>query len=78
MKKGQKLYFEDLRGRITTYTVTNITDTEVEVTSDEFPHLKETFTIEQAVILAMRCSTIESAHECAEERRSRIKARAIA
>lgn len=73
MKKNQKLYYIDISGKLYTYTVTNITDTHIEITSDEFPDKKENFTIEQAAILFMKGSTIEAAQEYAEKRRAKMK-----
>ena len=73
MKRNQKLYYIDISGKLYTYTVTNITDTHVEIASDEFPDQKTTFTIEQAARVFMKCSTIEAAQEYAEKRRAKMK-----
>ena len=73
MKRNQKLYYIDISGKLYTYTVTNITDTHIEVTSDAFPNKKTNFTIEQAAILFMKGHTIEAAQEFAEKRRAKMK-----
>ena len=73
MKRNQKLYYIDISGKLYTYTVTNITDTHVEIASDEFPDQKTKYTIEQAARVFMKCSTIEAAQEYAEKRRAKMK-----
>lgn len=75
MKVKQKLYYVDISGKLYSYTVTKITDTYIEVASDEHPEIKTEFTIEQAAMLFMQGSTIEAAQEEAEKRRAKMKSK---
>lgn len=70
MKEYQKLYYIDVSGRLYTYTVTRITDSEIEIASDEYPEFKMSLTIGQAVMLFMKGSTLEDAKADAERRKA--------
>lgn len=69
MKTNQKLYDIDISGKLYTYTVTKITNEGIELVPDENPRITHRFTIEQAVMLFMKGSTLEDAKADAERRK---------
>lgn len=69
MRKGQKLYYEDISGNMYTYIITEITEDKVILAWEEDANISLTLTHEEAERIAKKYATVESAREEAEKRK---------
>lgn len=70
MRKGQKLYYVDIKGNMYTYTITEITEDKVILAWEEDANVSLELTHEEAERIAKKYATIESAKEEAEKRKT--------